>query len=229
MFKRKLTIPDFFLILVNLIPLLGVWFNEWNARQVFLVYCMETVIIGLINVLKMMFVTIFIKKEDVWENGGSTSMQSGWLFIFFFIFHYGFFVFIQTQLFFAVSSTIPGSSLLTKYAKIPELLGPNGLILLLIFIAYYTMENLFGFFSTGTYKTISMGRLLFEPYMRIFVQQVVVIVGGIFLSFGAGKIFVVIFILTKIFFEVIINFDRILVIAEKKERLKRQLEENNKT
>jgi hypothetical protein len=138
-------------------------------------------------------------------------------------------VFIQTQLFFAVSSTIPGSSLLTKYAKIPELLGPNGLILLLIFIAYYTMENLFGFFSTGTYKTISMGRLLFEPYMRIFVQQVVVIVGGIFLSFGAGKIFVVIFILTKIFFEVIINFDRILVIAEKKERLKRQLEENNKT
>lgn len=227
MFKRKLTIPDFFLILVNLIPLLGVWFNEWNARQVFLVYCMETVIIGVINVLKMIFVTLFIKKEDVWENGGSTSMQSGWLFIFFFIFHYGFFVFIQTQIFFAVSSTIPGSSLLTKYAKISELLGPNGLILLLIFIAYYTMENLFGFFSSGTYKTISMGRLMFEPYMRIFVQQVVVIVGGIFLSFGAGKIFVVVFILTKIFFEVIINYNRILEIAEKKERLKRELEEKN--
>lgn len=227
MFKRKLTIPDFFLILVNLIPLLGVWFNEWNARQVFLVYCMETVIIGVINVLKMIFVTLFIKKEDVWENGGSTSMQSGWLFIFFFIFHYGFFVFIQTQIFFAVSSTIPGSSLLTKYAKIPELLGSNGLMLLLIFIAYYTMENLVGFFSSGTYKTISMGRLLFEPYMRIFVQQVVVIVGGIFLSFGAGKIFVVIFILTKIFFEVIINFNRILEIAEKKERLKRELEKKD--
>lgn len=227
MFKRKLTIPDFLLILVNLIPLLGVWFNEWNARQVFLVYCMETVIIGVINVLKMIFVTLFIKKEDVWENGGSTSMQSGWLFIFFFIFHYGFFVFIQTQIFFAVSSTIPGSSLLTKYAKIPELLGPNGLILLLIFIAYYTMENLFGFFSSGTYKTISMGRLMFEPYMRIFVQQIVVIVGGIFLSFGAGKIFVVVFILTKIFFEVIINYNRILEIAEKKERLKRELEEKN--
>jgi hypothetical protein len=229
MFKRKLTIPDFFLILVNLIPLLGVWFDEWNAKQIFLVYCMETVIIGLINVLKMVFVTLFVKKEDVWENGGGTSMQSGWLFIFFFIFHYGFFVFIQTQIFFAVSSTIPGSSLLMKYSRIPELLGSNGLILLLIFIAYYTMDNVFGFFSSGIYKTISMGRLMFEPYIRIFVQQLVVIVGGIFLSFGAGKVFVVIFILVKLFFEVIINYNRILEIAEKKERLKRQLEESNKS
>lgn len=207
---------------------MGVWFNEWNARQVFLVYCMETVIVGIINVLKMIFVTLFIKKEDVWENGGSTSMQSGWLFIFFFIFHYGFFVFIQTQIFFAISSTIPGSSLLMKYAQIPQLLGANGLMLLLIFIAYYTMDNLLGFFNSGTYKTISMGRLMFEPYMRIFVQQVVVIVGGIFLNFGAGKIFVVVFIVVKIFFEIIINFDRLLAIAEKKERLKRELEERNK-
>ena len=65
MFKRKLTIPDFFLILVNLIPLIGVWFNEWNAKQIFLVYCMETVIIGLINVIKMAIVTLFVKKKDV--------------------------------------------------------------------------------------------------------------------------------------------------------------------
>ena len=88
MFKRKLTIPDFFLILVNLIPLYGVWFEGWDARQVFLVYCMETIIIGIINVIKMACVTIFVRSKDTWENGGSVSMQSGWLFIFFFIFHY---------------------------------------------------------------------------------------------------------------------------------------------
>ena len=225
MFKRKLTIPDFFLILVNLIPLIGVWFNEWNAKQIFLVYCMETVIIGLINVIKMAIVTLFVKKKDVWENGGGSSLQSGWLFIFFFIFHYGFFVFVQTQVFFAVSNTIPDGAFFMKYSKIPELLGPNGMILLLIFIAYYTMQNVFGFFSTGTYKTISMGRLMFEPYIRIFVQQIVVIIGSIFLSFNAGKVFVAIFVVTKIFFELIINYNRILAIAEKKERLKRELEE----
>ena len=93
MFKRKLTIPDFFLILVNLIPLYGVWFEGWDAKEIFIVYCLETVIIGIINVVKMACITIFVRKKDVWEGNGNT-MQSGWFFIFFFIIHYGFFVFL---------------------------------------------------------------------------------------------------------------------------------------
>jgi hypothetical protein len=227
MFKRKLTIPDFLLILVNLIPLWGVWFEGWDAKQIFLVYCMETVIVGIINVIKMACVTVFVKKKDVWENGGGTSMQSGWFFIFFFIVHYGFFVFIQTQIFFSVSGWVADGSLFAKYSKIPEWLGPNGRLLLLIFIAYYTMQNVFGFFSSGTYKTISMGRLMFEPYVRIFVQQFVVILGSMVLGFGAGKIFAIIFIIVKTFFELFVNFDRLLEVAENRERQRRELKEKN--
>jgi hypothetical protein len=52
--------------------------------------------------------------------------------------------------------------------------------------------------------------LMFQPYGRIFVQQITVIVGSIFLSFGAGKIFILIFAAIKIFFEVFVNYDRIL-------------------
>src|SRR5258706_13266593 len=100
MFKRSLTTEDLFLIAVNVIPLFGVWFYNWNAGQVFLVYCMETVIVGLLNVFKMACVTLFVRSRDVWENNGVSTMQSGWLFIFFFIVHYGLFVFIQTQFFF---------------------------------------------------------------------------------------------------------------------------------
>lgn len=222
MFKRRLTIEDFLLIAVNIIPLAGVWFYGWDARQVFLVYCMETVIIGVINVIKMACVTLFVRSTDVWENNGATSMQSGWLFIFFFIVHYGFFVFIQTQLFFGVSGMMPDGSLLMKYSKIPAVLGENGKLLLLIFIAYYTMQMVFGFFSSGQYKTVSLGRLLFEPYMRIFVQQFVVILGGMFLQFGAGKIFVLIFVVAKIFFELFINFSRILEIIDKRAKLKKK-------
>ena len=218
MFKRKLTPGDYLLIIVNLIPLYGVWFEGWNASSVFLVYCLETVIIGIVNVIKMACVTVFVRKKDVWENNGSSSMQSGWFFIFFFIAHYGFFVFVQTQLFFGVSGMIPDGSLLAKCSKIPELLGDSGKLLLWIFITYYTVQNVFGFFASGVYKTISMGRLMFEPYMRIFVQQFVVILGSIFLSFGAGKVFILIFIIAKIFFELFVDFNRLLVIAEKKER-----------
>lgn len=227
MFKRTLTISDFLLIVVNLIPLYGVWFEGWDAKQVFLVYCMETVIVGIINVIKMACVTIFVRSTDVWENGGSTTMQSGWLFIFFFIVHYGFFVFIQTQIFFGVTSMVPDGSMLMRYSKIPDLLGPNGRLLLLIFIAYYTVQNVFSFFSSGAYKTISMGRLMFEPYLRIFVQQFVVILGSMFLVFGGGKIFILIFVVVKIFFELFVNLNRLLEIAEKKQRLKQEREKKN--
>jgi len=227
MFKRKLSPGDYLLILVNLVPLYGVWFEGWSATQVFLVYCLETVIIGIINVLKMACVTIFVRKKDTWENNGSSTMQSGWFFIFFFIIHYGFFVFVQTQLFFGVSGLIPDGSMLNNYSKIPGLLGNNGKLMLLIFITYYTLQNFFEFFASGNYKTISMGRLMFEPYLRIFVQQFVVILGSMFLSFGAGKIFVLVFVLVKIFFELFVNFKRLLAVAEKRERLKMEREKQH--
>ena len=141
MFKRKLTASDYLLIIVNLIPLYCVWFEGWNASLVFLVYCLETVIIGIVNVLKMACVTIFVRKKDDWQNAGSSTMRSGWFFIIFFIAHYGFFVFVQTQIFFNVSNLVPDGSFLMTYSKIPELLGHEGKLLLLIFIVYYTLQN----------------------------------------------------------------------------------------
>jgi Family of unknown function (DUF6498) len=224
MLKRKLSVNDLLLIVVNLIPLYCVWFEGWNASQVFLVYCLETVIIGLVTVLKMACITLFVKKTDVWQNGGSSTMVSGWFFILFFIAHYGFFVFVQTQIFFSVSGLITGHTLLGSYSKIPALLGDNGKLLLLIFIVYYSVQNFIEFFMTGNLKAISMGRLMFEPYIRIFVQQFVVILGSMFLSFGAGKIFILIFVVVKIFFELFINYNRLLAIAEKRERLQKEKE-----
>ena len=224
MFKRKLSVSDLLLIVVNLIPLYCVLFEGWNASQVFLVYCLETVIIGLINVLKMVCVTLFVKKMDTWQNGGSSTMVSGWFFIFFFMMHYGFFVFVQTQIFFNVSGLMPNGSFFMNYKKIPELLGDNGKLMLLIFLVYYSVHTFLDFFMTGNYKTISLGRLMFEPYIRIFVQQFVVILGSMFLSFGAGKIFILIFVIVKIFFELFVNYNRLLDVAEKRERLKKERE-----
>ena len=218
MFKRKLTTGDFALILVNLVPLYGVWFEGWDARQVFLVYCLETIIIGVFNVLKMAAVTILVKPKDEWQNAGNTTMQSGWFFIIFFTLHYGIFVFVQTQIFFAVSGLVKDNSIFGKYAQIPTLLGRDGSLLLFIFIAYYLMQTVYEFFIRGRYKTISMGRLMFEPYGRIIIQQFVVIIGSMFLSFGAGKIFILIMVIVKILFEVFFNFERMMELAEKKEK-----------
>ena len=51
--KRKLTQSDWILIIANLFPVYGVWFHQWNAKEVFLVYCLETIIIGFFALLKM--------------------------------------------------------------------------------------------------------------------------------------------------------------------------------
>ena len=47
--KRKLTASDYSLIAANLVPVFGVWFLDWSPKEVFLVYCLETIIIGIMT------------------------------------------------------------------------------------------------------------------------------------------------------------------------------------
>jgi hypothetical protein len=216
MIKRKLTIEDYLLILINLVPLYGVWFLGWDAKHIFIVYAMETVIVGLFNIIKMAIVTLFVKEKHNWQRGENNSQQSGWFFIFFFIIHYGFFVFIQTQLFFKSAKFGADDTWLFNYAKIPSILGNDGKIVLLIFTVYYAMQNFYHFFAADNYKKISMMRLMFEPYLRIFTQQIIVILGGMCLTFGAGKIFILVFVVVKVYMELFINYGRIMKIIDKK-------------
>jgi len=216
MFKRGLIATDYLLILVNLVPLYGVWFEGWDARMVFLVYCLETIIIGIMTILKMAALTLFVKTEEKWKINGKSSRQTGWFLILFFTLHYGIFVFVQTQLFFGVSGLMKGTSMMSGYAQIPALLGNEGKILLAIFICYYTLETIFNFFLSGEYKRISLARLMFQPYGRILIQQFVVILGSMFLTFGAGRIFILVFVVIRIFAEVFLRFDRLLKLAERK-------------
>ncbi len=225
--KRKLTPADYLLIIVNLVPVYGVWFEDWNAARVFLVYCMETVIIGLFTILKMAAVTLFVRPRDEWQNDKVPVKVSGLFFILFFIVHYGIFVFVQTQIFFSVSGLMADNSTLGIYRQIPNALGDEGRLLLIIFVLYYTLQNLFDFFLSGEYRTASMMKIMFQPYGRIIVQQFVVIVGSMILAFGGGKVFILILALVKIYVEVFFNFDRIINLTEARARQKMERERNS--
>lgn len=226
---RKFTTSDYILILANLIPVYGVWFQGWNASKIFLVFCLETVIIGIFNVAKMGTVAAFVKKDDVWDTAGKMTLLSSLFFIIFFIFHYGFFVFVQTQIFFGVSGLFKNTSVLNSYLSIPKILGHNGLLVLFIFITYYTLNTFLSFFASGEYKTISMGKLMFQPYGRIFVQQFVVIVGSMFLALGADKFFILVLVLVKIGFELFMNFDKFLDKAEADSKIEMEDEKLKKS
>lgn len=220
MLKHSLTTSDIFLIIVNLVPLYGVWFMNWDAAQMFLIYCMESVIIGMFQVVKLLVLSFF-KRSDVWnEDAPNASKQPGWLFIIFFILHYGFFVFVQVSIFISVGSIsktvgqdVGAFDLIFHFTNY---LQPGSLIALLLFTAAYAIVTVKDFFITGQYKTASMGVVMFQPYLRIVVQQFVVIIGSLFLSFGASKIFMLVFVVIKIFFEILLPYSKVFDAQLKK-------------
>jgi hypothetical protein len=82
--------------------------------------------------------------------------------------------------------------------------------MLIGFSISYAFDFLWNFIRPKEYKTVSMTLLMFQPYMRIMIQQFTVILGSMFLVFGAGKIFILVFAAAKIFFEVYVDYKGIL-------------------
>ena len=218
--KKKLTQGDWSLIIANLIPVIGVWFLKWSAKEVFLVYSLETIIIGIFTLLKLLITGLLAKKTDVWQSTGrSVVKQPFWFFMLFFMVHFGIFVAVQMGIFFSVSGIGDenGITFLNFFSRWPSLLTNEAYIMLGIFVISYGFRMISDFIITGDYKTASLGYLMFQPYGRIFIQQVTVILGSMFLSFGAGKVFILVFAAIKIFFEIFIDFELIIKRAAKGE------------
>jgi hypothetical protein len=211
MVNRKLTRPDIYLIVANLLPVYGVWVLGWNAIEVFIVYAMETLIVGLLTVLKLSIASASGNKSNDWYVGDKKVKQPGFLFIIFFIVHYGIFAAVQTSIF-SESANInpPGSGLLYFFFHWYTFINKDIAIMLSGFIVSYLARSFLPFVVNREYKTTSMMKLMFEPYGRIFIQQLTVLLGSMFLVLAGGKVFVLIFALVKTFVDVYINYDSIL-------------------
>lgn len=204
-FRFKST--DILLILINIVPIWGVWVKDWNVKEIFLVYCLESLIMGGYNVLMMWSTTLF-KKKETWVSGDASSIVSGYYFILFFIAHYGFFILIQTGMFISFSNigNLNFTDTFSLLFHVKSYMTHGTYFLLLLFIAGYGIIVLKDFFIPGLYKTASLGSLMFSPYVRVFVQQFCLLIGGLLLVFNLGKIFIFLFVLVKIFFEVELKY-----------------------
>lgn len=207
---RHLNREDYLLIAANLLPVYGVWFLGWSAVEVFVVYALETLIVGILTLLKLGIVTLY-RKKDKWYNAGTTTEVSGFFFMIFFAVHYGLFAAVQSTIF-SQSAGInpPGSGMMHFFFHWYTYINSDIAIMLSGFVVGYLAKSFIPFIVTGEYKEVSMTRVMFQPYGRIFIQQFTVILGSMFLGFGWGKGFILVFALAKILFEVYFNFDRIL-------------------
>jgi len=208
--RKQLTRDDWIIIISNLVPVAGAWFFGWSVVEVFIVYALETIIVGLFTIIKLLAATV-AKRTDTWYNQGSQQQVSGLFFIFFFIMHFGIFTAVQMSIFSGVANiSLPGKGAMHFFFHWWEYINEDIAYMLGGFIISYLARDLIPFFARKDHKTTPMMILMFQPYGRILVQQFTVILGSMFLSFNLGKVFILVFALAKIFVEIFLNFDRLL-------------------
>ena len=174
-----------------LLMLLAVGFvTPWS---IVMAYFLETIIIGILNALKMALCVAYKR-----HNGGT----QGFGIILFFLVHYGFFVAIQSIFAFTFfelgGSTFftDGISVLKNYWTLLQLDGMWLLLLSIIFNNCFSFIT--DFLGEKRYLKFTASELMIKPYLRIFIQQFVVVLSGFFLAYlDAGFIAAVLLIVIR--------------------------------
>lgn len=157
------------------------------------VYFLETIIIGLFNALKMF-----------WSIRFGNHKTGGYGLIFFFLFHYGFFIGVQSIFGFALFQ-MDSSSIFKEPFQIVKnygiILGLEEMKYALPAIIFTHVGNFFSdFLKNKKYQKFLPTEIMFKPYVRIFIQQFVVILAFFFMVIGnAGVLAAILLILFRLF------------------------------
>ncbi len=153
------------LVLANLVPLIGVLLFDWRVFDILMLYWVENVVIGLINVMRMIVCRGEMK----------------WFLTPFFVVHYGIFCFGHL----AAVTAIFGSSSGTADAWQYFVGNPSGEAWqspIWIAIAGIALSHLYSFLANfiaaGEYRRTSPRELMQRPYGRIVVLHVTIIIGA---------------------------------------------------
>lgn len=200
-FRSMLNRNSISIILWNLFPVIGVLLWGWQPISIFVCYALETIVVGVFNIFKLIAVYRYGLPEPPEQTG-----TRGLGVIPFFAMHYFFFVFGQLTLFFSINGfefTGPLNAIHNLHAIMLQ--GPYQ-ITLLAFIFNNIYLFIYDFCFYKKYKMRNMGQQMFEPYPRIFVQQFVVIFGSfIFKASGNDYAVLIVFVLAKIFFDLLFH------------------------
>jgi hypothetical protein len=172
------------LIAVNLLPLGGVLFYGLTVFAVMVLFWAENVIIGILNVFKML--TLFKLRGDL----GALGMAI------FFAMHYGIFTLVHGVFVFALFS--PEGSETSSISTLDAGFGVFAIPLLAL-IASHTLSFFVNFLWQKEYMVVTANELMARPYGRVVALHVTILGGGfVVLSLGAPVYALVLLILIKI-------------------------------
>lgn len=177
------------LIFFNLFPLIGVLFFGWDVAGIILLYWSENVIIGFFNVLKLWRAEgpdrSFTRIPSLKTNSKAGKVRD----ILFFIVHYGMFTFAHGVFVLVLFGSSKAGWKGIALAAIPLFVSHG--------ISYQR-----NFIRGGEYKTADRSQLFFQPYKRIVVMHLTIILGGgLAAVIGAAPLVLVVMILFKMFID----------------------------
>ncbi len=198
------------LIAANLFPIIGVLFLNWNFLHVIFLYVLETVIIGLFNVAKIIVsqkgvVKIKIKDINFSDPNALGSQHSDeypgcmkFVIIPFFLIHYNAFVFVQAIFFYFISTHLG-----EKEFQLQDFLNADYILNVLFIIGSHAYSFKKNFINKKEYLKVGYKNLMVQPYKRILIQQAAVAVGTFIIFFlNAPIIFMLILIMLKMYFDI---------------------------
>ena len=193
------------LVIVNLLPLAGVLWLGWEVVDILLLYWTESVIIGVINVLRMIASQSGNNLSSLLPSVLSSLVPASrqpklvareemltaaldqidvripviaikWFIIPFFILHYGMFCYGHLS---AVVGFFGNQGLSGGFGdSIPALANTSFWISVAAIAASHLFSYFNNFLGKGEFKRVSIVTLMFRPYGRIMVMHVSIIFGA---------------------------------------------------
>ena len=159
------------LLTANLIPVAGVLLWSWSVFALLLLFWMENVLIGAFFVLRMLC-----------ADPRDPALWAGKLFLVpFFCFHYGMFTAIHGAFVFSLfggkAYNPPGLQVLEPAARAASDLGLW--LPLAALLASHGFSFLWNYLYRREFKRAQLTRLMAQPYGRVVVLHITIIIGGI--------------------------------------------------
>jgi hypothetical protein len=197
------------LIAANALPLFGVLFLDWDTFSIVALYWTENVIIGAINVLKMItcnpdMAAIYAFKfdksgrtdGDLADKYASTAraalfanQASKFFLVPFFIFHYGLFCLVHGIFVFVLfgHESFGNVGLFGPLANITEVFSQERMWWCVFALAASHLWSFFvNYLGRGEYRRTVVAVLMAQPYARIVILHVAILLGG-FVSMALGS------------------------------------------
>jgi len=165
--RFKLTSSSLFLIAANIVPIIGVVYFGWDAIAILVLYWLESVVIGVLNIPKL----LACRETEDWSFG---SLFGNIFTAFFFAVHFGGFVTAHGYVLYDVFGA--------KETMESLLTGGPLLWTATTFLVSHSFSMFVNFFGKKEYLGSKSKQQFGKPYGRVVIMHIVVIFGGLLIQ-----------------------------------------------